>query len=459
MVNIISPITSLENHQTATTQLVKKVYKRPGHHLIKSFCSPRPTHAMRHLMEFQDEILWFLLATFGVFVPLAATNKRLHTLAMNINASTMKNSLRLDFDKLPVCCIPGIMLHPWMQFTTILYSKYAILEAETLQEITKHPWKKIIMWSQNSNHLQDWNTTQLSNVNFWWQRPRNPQFLSFCSKNLQHLTLGHCALDTRELLRELVKYSTLKSLTLRDHKITKQVCYQIGTLLSQLPLTCLNLYRTPVGDSGFKALIEHVPNLRELSISTISRTPLTSVIHIGLTLRHLEKLDVSHNNITTGASGQNLLMCLALLYHLKSLNVAGNTIFPEAAVQFRYATESFRTTLRELNMGFMVQRTVSLDQTATDALCAMLTRMPLLETLNISGNNLDSSNFGSYVSCFTTLTKMTSLILSHNNLKYKEVALLGDATKKLPKLKSMNLEYNKLAYPSILHSCCFVWHA
>ena len=414
---------------------------------------------MRHLMEFQDEILWFLLATFGVFVPLAATNKRLHTLAMNINASTMKNSLRLDFDKLPVCCIPGIMLHPWMQFTTILYSKYAILEAETLQEITKHPWKKIIMWSQNSNHLQDWNTTQLSNVNFWWQRPRNPQFLSFCSKNLQHLTLGHCALDTRELLRELVKYSTLKSLTLRDHKITKQVCYQIGTLLSQLPLTCLNLDRTPVGDSGFKALIEHVPNLRELSISTISRTPLTSVIHIGLTLRHLEKLDVSHNNITTGASGQNLLMCLALLYHLKSLNVAGNTIFPEAAVQFRYATESFRTTLRELNMGFMVQRTVSLDQTATDALCAMLTRMPLLETLNISGNNLDSSNFGSYVSCFTTLTKMTSLILSHNNLKYKEVALLGDATKKLPKLKSMNLEYNKLAYPSILHSCCFVWHA
>jgi len=395
-------------------------------------------------MEFQDEILWFLLATFGVFVPLSATNKRLHTLAMNINASTMKNSLRLDFDKLPVCCIPGIMSHPWMQFTTILCAKYAILRVETLQEITKHPWKKIILWSQNSNHLQDWNTTQLSNVNFWWQRPSNPQFFSFCSKNLQHLTLGHCALDTRELLHELVKYSTLKSLTLRDHKITKQVCHQIGTLLSQLPLTSLNLDRTPVADSGLKALIENVPNLRELSISTISRTPLTSVIHIGLTLRHLEKLDVSHNNITTGASGQNLLMCLALLYHLKSLNVAGNTIFPEAAVQFRYATESFRTTLRELNLGFMVQRTVSLDQTATDALCAMLTRMPLLESLNIGGNNLDSSNFGSYVSCFTTLTNMTSLVLSHNNLKYKEVALLGEATKKLPKLKSMNLEYNNV---------------
>ena len=127
---------------------------------------------MLHLMDLQDEVLWLILSSFGMFIRLAATNRRLHTLA--IQSPSLKGSLHLNLNKLelPQEEQHKFTLHPWMKFATILTSKYSILREETLLQITKHPWKKITVWNSSLQQHQ-WNTAQLTDVNFWWQTPKS----------------------------------------------------------------------------------------------------------------------------------------------------------------------------------------------------------------------------------------------------------------------------------------------
>ncbi|XP_078605463.1 uncharacterized protein LOC144878581 isoform X2 [Branchiostoma floridae x Branchiostoma japonicum] len=211
--------------------------------------------------------------------------------------------------------------------------------------------------------------------------------------NLSHNNIGNEGLEPFAAIEQPV--ASLKVLDLCNNKIGDVCMRSLASVLHHLPyLEDLKLSHNNIGDEGLEpfAAIQHpVASLKVLILSgnkigDVCLRSLTSVLHH---LYCLKKLDISQNNI----GGTELASFAASLRHVPSLQYIklGKNPITEMGIKDFAQTIPMMPALKELDLE--LYETAHLDETGSTSIATMMTRLPVLERLDLENISMQAAGF------------------------------------------------------------------
>ncbi|CAH1271945.1 NLRC5 [Branchiostoma lanceolatum] len=211
--------------------------------------------------------------------------------------------------------------------------------------------------------------------------------------DLSKNSIGNEGLEPFAAIQQPV--ASLKVLDLSCNEIG-DVC--LGSLAAVLHhLSCLedlNLSRNNIGNEGlehFASIQEPVASLKRLSLSNnmigdVCLRSLSAVLHH---LPYLKDLDLAHNNIEDTELG-SLAASLHHVPHLQAVSLNDNPITAVGIKEFAQ-TIPMMPALKKLHL--KPQQTAHLDDTAATSIATMLTRLPVLDDLDMQNISMQAAGF------------------------------------------------------------------
>ena len=248
----------------------------------------------------------------------------------------------------------------------------------------------------SGNEIRNGAATALANV------------LSDNSK-LKELNLCNTNLQTEEM--STLRFPYLTKLCISHNDITHEAAESIAALLSE--------------SSGLKELDLSYNNLKSVGIMKICR----------INLQKLYTLNISHNGITTQAAN-DIKTFLSHNLELQALDISCSDLLETGCRSIFTVLKSITTlcTLKLTNCHVINE--------AADELATTLFHNSLLHELDLSYNNLSTSDAVKIFNGMKNISHLMTLNISHNMITDEAAEIIATVLSHNNKLQSLNLSYN-----------------
>ncbi|KAA8548607.1 hypothetical protein F0562_000291 [Nyssa sinensis] len=251
------------------------------------------------------------------------------------------------------------------------------------------------------------------------------------------------ALDVMSIFSAALKGCTLKSLNLSNNALGEKGVRAFGSLLkSQSSLEELYLMNDDISEEAARAVCKLIPSTDKLRVLQFQNnmTGDDGAVAISEVVKHSPLLeDFRCSSTRVGSKGGIALSeALGICTHMKKLDLRDNMFGVEAGVMLSKALSKYEN-LTEVYLSYL-----NLEDEGAIAIANVLKESaPLLEVLEMAGNDITVAAASSLAACIAVKQLLTKLNLAENELKDEGAIQISNALEEgHVQLKELDLSVN-----------------